>query len=688
MLVQPNIRTTFAALSLVIAMGGCASFTGSPKLVPGKSDATKGTETATALVGPGAETAASGAVPAAASAAPKASPGVPPDGEMTRDQVPAIYKWKLDPIFADDAAFERALAAIGESRKKLAAFQGKLAKPSELRACLEQYFQTRLDTNKLTLYGNLRADGDQRGDKAQSINQRAIDAMKALIDGAGFIRRELLALDDRAMYAAYKTEPKLEAYRPYIEELRRRRSRVLSKDGERVLSLTGDNLWAEIDLNELPSDIENVFKSFRADVVLPVVTDETGQSVQLTLSNYNKLRASTDRRVRRDAVEALLGTLRKYENTFASTLGGQVRLDVVYAKARGYDTALAAYLDKDNIDTAVYRNLIDSIHANLAPLHRYVALRKRLLGVGEMHMYDLYAPILPTARQTYPYAKALEILPAALAPLGDEYLSGLRTGLDSRNGWIDVYPHKDKDSGAFSVSVYGIHPYVKMNYFDERDDLSTLAHEYGHAMHTFLSAKSQPYVTANYVPFVAEIASTFNEKLLWDWLMEHAASDAERLDLLNDLVETIRTTIYRQALFAEFELAIHTEAEKGTPLTAKLFDELYAGLIRRYYGPSFTLGPNDGMEWSYIPHFYYKYYVYSYATGLSAGIALAEKVKAGDVKARDAYLGMLRGGCSKPPLELVRGAGVDLTKPTAVEAAARLMDKLIGQIESMTAKKG
>jgi oligoendopeptidase F len=511
--------------------------------------------------------------------------------------------------------------------------------------------------------------------------------MKALIEGAGFIRREVLALDERAMAAAYKAEPKLEQYRPYFDELRRRRQRVLGVDGERVLSLAGDNLWAEIDLNELPSDIENVFKSFRSDIVLPTLQDESGKTVQLSLSSYNKLRASSDRRVRRDAVEALLGTLRKYENTFAATLGGQMRLDVMYSKARGYDTALAAYLDKDNIDTAVYKNLISTINANLKPLHRYVSLRKKLLGVDEMHLYDLYAPIIPSARPTFPYPQALEILPQALAPLGEEYVAALKTGLDSRNGWIDVYPHKDKDSGAFSVSVFGIHPYVKMNYYDERDDLSTLAHEYGHAMHSQLSMKHQPYVTSNYVMFLAEIASTFNEKLLWDWLMEHAKTDSEKLDLLNDLVETIRTTIYRQTLFAEFELAVHTEAEKGVPLTAKRFDELYAGLIRRYYGPDFVLGPNDGMEWAYVPHFYYKYYVYAYANGLSAGIALAEQVKAGKPGAREAYLGMLKAGSSKPPLDLLRGAGVDLTKPQAILAATQLMDRLVAQIETMTAKK-
>ncbi|MFH1278639.1 MAG: M3 family metallopeptidase, partial [Candidatus Eisenbacteria bacterium] len=278
---------------------------------------------------------------------------------------------------------------------------------------------------------------------------------------------------------------------------------------------------------------------------------------------------------------------------------------------------------------------------------------------------------------------ALGIIPEALAPLGGEYGRVLREGMDPANGWIDLYPHEGKESGAFSANVYGAHPYVKMNYFNDSDGLFTLAHEYGHALHTHLASTHQPYVTADYASFIAEIASTCDEVLLTDYLLARAKTDEEKLAILNERLESIRTTIYRQTLFAEFELAFHTAAEKGVPLTADLLDKMYADLVRVYYGDGLTIGENDGMEWSYIGHFYYKFYMYTYATGLSSGIALAERIKSGDPEAVEAYLGMLKGGSSKPPLELLKGAGVDLTKPDAVVAAARLMDRTITEMEKL-----
>jgi len=607
---------------------------------------------------------------------------------MSRDQIPDKYKWKLDPLFASDDTFEAGLKAVADQRKKLDAYRGKLARPKQLRECLDLYFDTRLATNKLTLYANLRFDSDQKSTRFQDMNERSQRALHALMEQASFIRREVMALGDGAMTRAYRSEPKLEKYRAYLSELRRRRSRVLGPEAERILSLAGDNLWAEIDLNEIPSDVENIYGALRADMKLETITDEEGNEVQLTLANLGKYRASKKREVRRETMESFFATLRAYEHALAATLAGQYRFDVFLSRARGYDTALDAYLDKDNIDPAVYRNLVKAIGDNVAPLHRYVRLRKKLLGVDELHVYDLYTPMTKGADMEIPYEEALTILPKALAPLGDEYIAMLGKGLDPEAGWVDVYPHENKASGAFSANAFGIHPYVKMNYFDGVDDLSTLAHEFGHAMHSHLSMTNQPYVTASYVPFIAEIASTLNEKLLSDYLLAHTESDEQRLYILGELAETIRTTIYRQALFAEFELVAHTAVEKGTPLTADLLDDTYAGLIRRYYGPDFTLGENDGVEWAYIPHFYYKYYVYAYAAGLSSGIALAEKVQKGGKAARDAYLGMLKGGSSKPPLELLRGAGVDLTKPDAIEAAAKLLDDTLAKIETIVAKSG
>lgn len=606
---------------------------------------------------------------------------------MARAEIPDRFKWNLAPLFASDAAFEEGLKAAAENRKKLATYKGKLRQPKALQECLTLYFDTRLLTNKATLYSNNRLDTDQKNATLQGMSDRALDAMNDLIAKAGFIRKEILALDEGALGKAYKADAKLAGYKPYIDEIRRRRSRALGDEAEKVLALAGDNLWAEIDLNELPSDHEKTFTNIISDMQLPKVKDASGAEVQLTMSNFGKLRADPDRRVRHDTVESFFATLRQLQHAYASTLSGQVRFNVMLARSRGYDTARHAYMDKDNISEAVYDNLVSTVNANLAPLHRYVRLRKQIMGVPELHIYDMYTPMVASVPMRFSYDDALRILPEALSPLGDEYTKVLKTGLNVDNGWLDLYPHKDKKSGAFCSSVFGVHPFVKMNYFDEYDDLSTLAHEFGHAMHSDLAMTNQPYVTSGYSAFLAEIASTTNEKLLSDYLLEHAKTDDEKLFLLNSMVDRIRTTIYRQALFAEFEDAAHKAAEKGEPLTADLLNKKYGSLIRTYYGPDFTVGDNDEVEWSYIPHFYYKYYVYSYATGLSSGIAIAERVKQQGAPARDAYLGMLKGGTSKPPLDLLRAAGVDLTRPDAITAAAKLMDDMLGQMEQIIAKR-
>ncbi|MEK7705495.1 MAG: oligoendopeptidase F [Myxococcota bacterium] len=609
-----------------------------------------------------------------------------PDANMARAKLPPLSTWDLSPLFASDAAFADGLKVAQGNIEKLTGFRGTLAQVKKLGACLALYFDTRLGINKLTLYANMRLDSHQGDAALEAQNTRALDTLRTFMAATTFIREEVMALSDKTLTAAYRNNSSLRALKPYLDELRRRRSRVLSPDAERVLGLAGDNLWAEIDLNEIPSSYEKSFGAMLTDLPLPSITDEQGKSVPMTLSNYGKYRASSDRRVRKQAVDNLFGSLRRYQHVLASTLAGQLGFNVFLARSRGYDTALAAYLDKDNIDTAVYHNLIRAVRANLGPLRDYLALRRESMKLDEVHIYDLYAPLVASVKMDVPFAEAREILPKALAPLGQEYVTQLTHGLDPSNGWIDVYPHAHKQSGAFSSSVYGVHPFVKMNYFDEVDDLSTLAHEYGHALHSHLSMTTQPYVTFNYATFVAEIASTCNEKLLSDYLVANAHSNAEKLVVLAELLETIRTTIYRQTLFAEFELRAHTAAEAGTPLTAEFFNHLYAELLRDYYGPGLAVGPDDEIEWAYIPHFYYKYYMYAYANGLSAGIALAERIQTrGEPAARD-YLGMLKGGSSQPPLELLKGAGVDLTKPAAVEAAARLMQKTLDTMRQLRGK--
>jgi len=621
-----------------------------------------------------------------AGAAPKTKAFIP-DSNMKRADIPDPHKWDLKPLFKDDRALEKSLKQAAKNRKKLDGYKGKLGRPKMLLACLELYFKTRLLTNRITLYASLRFDSHNKSTKLKNMSERGLKAMSELMARASFIRQEVLAMDAATMKRAYAQAPKLSQYRPYIDELRRRRAHVLGAKAERVLSLAGDNLWAEIDLNEIPSDFEKAFHGMLTDLPLPKIKDERGKQVQLTLSNLGRFRSSKDRAVRQQTMDAFFGTLKKFRHTLAATMAGQARFSVFLARSRGYGTAIDAYLNKDNIDPTVYRNLIRTIRANLKPLHRYVRLRRKVMRVKKLKIHDLYAPMMKAVKMDFSFDRALKILPAALAPLGEDYLRVLRSGLDPKNGWVDLFPHRHKNSGAFCASLYGAHPYVKMNYYNRLKDLSTLAHEMGHALHSHLSMSNQPYLTASYAPFVAEIASTVNEKLLTDYLVAHAKSDDEKLYILNRLAESIRTTIYRQTLFAEFELAVHTAAEKGTPITADLLNKTYAKMIHAYYGKDFQMGPHDDIEWAYIPHFYYKYYVFTYATGLSSGIALSERIKKGGKKARAAYLGMLRGGMSKPPLELLRGAGVDLKSPAPIKAAARLMDQTVAAMEKLLAKK-
>jgi len=610
-------------------------------------------------------------------------PAYTPDANAPRSQVPDVYRWDLTPLFADQAAWEQELADVAAAIPQLAQYQGRLADPVALADCLGLYFRLHDRASHVTQYANLALDTNLTDEHLKAMQQRSLALMDQLMSAAGFIRGEMLVLEGGAMQEAYEASDELAKYRSYIDNLRRRRMRVLSPEGEHLMQMAGDNLWAEIDLNEIPSGYEDAFGALLSDIAWPVVHDAEGNEVPLTLSNFPRFRSSPARAVRREAVTAFFATLRQYEHAFAETLAGQFELDVLYARARGYDTALAAYLDKDNLDPAVHDNLIAAVNANLEPLHRYVELRKKVLGLDELHIYDLYVPMVAAAEMDVPYAQAMTILPAALAPLGKEYVAVLTEGLDPRNGWIDVYPSNDKESGAYSASVYGRHPYIKMNYLDSMDDLSTLAHEFGHAIHSHLAMTHQPYWNFRYVPFLAEIASTCNEALLSDHLVAQADTKEAKAGILAAELETIRTTIYRQTLFSEFERLVHGYVEDGTPITAALLDGTYRDLVERYYGPGFIVDENDGMEWAYIPHFYYKYYVYSYATGLSCGIAIAEDVKAKGQPAVDGYLQMLHGGCSEPPLDLLRKAGVDLTRPDAIEAALQRFDRTVTELAEL-----
>ena len=607
-----------------------------------------------------------------------------PDPNAARGDVPEMYRWDLAQLFADDAAWQQSMDELAGQVGGIAEFAGTLADAGKLEECLALYFDLHNRLNHCTLYANLKVNVQLDDDMAHDMETRALALMDELSQNASFIRGEVLAVDPAAMEAAYARSPGLETYRSYLANLQRRSSRVLSPETERVLGLLGDNQWAEIDLNEIPSGHEDAFGALLTDIEWPMVHDEEGNEVQMTLASYGRYRGSANREVRAEAVSKFFGTLRQFQHAFAATLGGQFEFTVALARSRGYDSAIEAYLDKDGLTPAVYKNLIATVNANLEPMHRYMALRKKAMGLDELHLYDLYRPLTEGVESDVSFDDARAGLLEALTPLGPEYMAVLEEGMDPANGWIDVYPNADKRSGAFSASVYGRHPYVLMNFQNSQDDMSTLAHEYGHAVHSHLAMNAQPYSSFRYVPFLAEIASTCNEALLSDYLIANAKNDAERAYLLADRLESIRTTIYRQTLFAEFELAVHTFIEEGTPVTATLLDETYSDLVRRYYGPAYTLDENDGMEWAYIPHFYYKYYVFTYATGLSSGIAIADNLRGENAAQTQAGLvAMLSGGASEAPLDLLRKAGVDLTKPAAIEAALKTFADTITEMEKL-----
>jgi len=615
-------------------------------------------------------------------ASAKELPAWTPDPAASRDDVPDEYKWDISQICFKPDIWATRLDTLKGEIPALGTYRGQLRDPATLVTCLEDYFRLHDEANHLTAYADRLHHTDMDNEEYQAMTRRALGVMDELMSEASFIRSELLAMSEKDMAKAYKKAPALEVYRRYIDGLRRRQTRVLGDEAERVLSLMGDNLWAEIDLNELPSPSEEAYVGLMTDLPWPTVHDAEGNEVPISPGNFVRLRRDPNREVRKEAVAGFLGAMRQYEHAFAATLAGQAQFDVALARSRGYDTALEAYLDKDDLDPAVYQNLIAAVNDNLAPLHRYVELRKTTMGLDELHLYDLYVPMVESDASTVTFPEAQQTILAAMAPLGDEYVRVLGKGLNPDSGWMDLYPHEGKDSGAYCACVYGTHPYVFMNYQDSLYDMSTLAHEFGHAMHSHYSMEAQPYQDFRYVPFLAEIASTCNEALLTDYLLANATDDRTKAAILADRLDGIRTTIYRQALFAEFELALHRFAEEGTPITAGLLDQTYADLVQRYYGDGFTVDADDGMEWAFIPHFYWKYYVFTYATGLSSGIALAQRVQQGEAE-RDAYLGMLKAGCARPPLDLLREAGVDLTQPDAINAALVLFDETVTELEAL-----
>lgn len=609
-----------------------------------------------------------------------AQPPVLPDySETERSKVPEAYQWKVAHIFADEAAWRLELAAV----KKLAASLDPLGKtwtasPQAMWAFMEPLMETTRRGEKLRAYAGFQADADLGDSRFQKLKGEIQSVLVNLGARLAFMDSDLLKLGEARLEAYLKAEPRLLPNRVGFLKTLRMQAHVLPEGEERVAATAGLFSHAAATAAGLLNDV---------DMPKPEVTLSTGEKILLNTANYQKYRASKVAADRQLVMETYWATQKRYQNTFATLLDAGMKKDLFQAKIRHYPTCLDSALFPEAIDPAVYRNLVATVRANLAPLHRLLRLRQRMLGLKAMSYSDIYASAVQSVTKTYPYETGKTLVLQATAPLGPDYAKGLQEAFNG--GWVDIYPNKGKQSGAYSGNAYGVHPFVKMNYDGTFYNVSTLAHELGHAMHSYLSDQAQPYPTADYPIFLAEIASTFNENLLMRHLLKVEQDDTLKLFLLDSYLETLRGTLFRQTLFADFELALHERVEQGQSLTSDWLDSKYLELTRLYYGHDaggVQVDSYIGSEWSGIPHFFYNYYVYQYATGIVASMALSQSVLANGAGERDRYLAFLRSGSSRFPLDTLKAAGVDLTTPQPVEAALKAFDGLVGEMETIYAR--
>lgn len=589
----------------------------------------------------------------------------------SRDEIAAESKWNLADIYADDAAYDADRAALGELLRRIERCKGALGQIPQLVECLRLRDAIGVKCESLFAYARMHRDTDANNAAYQKRTSEAESLLAEAATATSFIEPELLAADRAALTEAFAAEEALQPYRFYFENLLRQNAHVLSPREEALLATLSEVLQA-------PSNIYTILTN--ADLKFPQTRDDSGEKIELSEGRYSALIQSGDRKVRKAAFKKLFGTYAAYRNTLATTYNSLVKTATLRAKIRNYDSSLAAALDRANIPAEVYTRLIETVHAHLGPLHRYVEVKRAALDVNRLHAYDLYAPLGRRLRIHIPYAEGVELVSQALKPLGERYLSDLQRAVKS--GWIDVYESRGKRTGAYSWGVYGIHPFVLLNYDGRYGAASTLAHELGHAMHSYYSNATQPYVNASYTIFCAEVASTVNENLLLDYMLETETDPRKRLFYLNQYLEQVRTTVYRQTLFAEFEMRAHALVEAGQALTADALEELWLELNRKYYGEALVLDGEIRAEWSRIPHFYRPFYVYQYATGYSAATALARALQTEGEAARARYLRYLQSGGSAYSVELLKAAGVDMTAPAPIEVTLQKFAQRLAAFET------
>lgn len=590
-----------------------------------------------------------------------------------RSEIDSAYKWVLEDIYGDEADWEKDFTELKAQVKELEEKRGTLGSSSgQLLAALRLMEKIDRKMEKIFIYARMRKDEDNSNAWYQSLVDRAQGMMVEAGSAAAFIVPEIIAIPPEKLEEFQNQNPDLDLYRKFFDELLRQKEHILSPAEEKILAMTAD-------LSVAPRNIFGMFNN--ADIRFPIISDEKGEDIELTKGRYGRMMESGRRRVRKEAFEGLYGSYTNMKNTLASTLSSSVKADVFYARARKYNSALEASLDQDNISPDVYNQLIESVHNNLEHMYRYMGLRQKMLNLDQLHMYDIYTPLIPEYKAEIDYNQAQPILMEGLAPLGTEYLSDLKKGFDS--GWLDIFENEGKTSGAYSWGSYDTHPYVLLNYDNKLDDVFTLAHEMGHSLHSYYSNRKQPYIYSQYTIFVAEVASTVNESLLIDYMMKKSHDPREKMFLINHYLEQFRGTVYRQTMFAEFEKAIHEQAEAGEALTPESLSKTYRELNALYYGPNVVLDQEIDMEWARIPHFYSAFYVYKYATGFSAATAIKEMIVNEGQPAVNRYLEFLSSGSSDYPVQLLQKAGVDLTTPEPINKGLQYFGRLVDELEQM-----
>ncbi len=581
--------------------------------------------------------------------------------------------WATEDMYVSDDAWEAELATLSDDQSALTAYAGRLGESGDtLYAYLAKMEQVNAKLELLANYCMRKSDEDTRAPKYQAMTGKFMSVYVGLQAACSFETPEIMDISDEKLSIFYAAVPALERYRRYLTSTRRRRAHILSPAEEKLLAAAGE-------MSQAPDTIYGAFAD--ADIKFPDAVDAQGNHHPLSQGTFVTCEESEDRQLRKSAYENLYHTFGDFKNTAAAILNAQGKQLKFFSDARKYDSTLEASLDRTEVPTSVYLNLIEAVHQNFDKMHRYVRLRKKLLGVDELHFYDVYAPLLSDVSRKIPFAEAKQTVYDSLAPLGEDYRKVLKEGFENR--WIDVYQNEGKRSGAYSAGA-AVHPYVLLNYSGTLDSQFTLAHEMGHALHSWYSNKYQNPIDADYVIFVAEVASTCNEALLMEYLLNKTSHKQERAYLINHFLEQFKGTLYRQTMFAEFELNIGRMIGEGKTLTAEALCAEYKRLNEMYFGPDMVVDDEIALEWARIPHFYYNYYVFQYATGYSAAIALSRKILAEGESAVKDYIRFLSGGCSKSPIDLLKDAGVDMTSPEPVNQALELFGKLLDEMEALT----